>query len=429
MRRALRLLTLAVLAAAISCSRQNAPAPAEQAATRLTLDEVWSLRQARDFFTLRDRLTIARDTTSAAALYARGVVEHGMNHPAESNDALARLRRTGGISDSLVADAWELTMSNDLRLGAYAHGAAIADSLLSGRFALDSLRERDARNTQRIFHALAGIPPTTATSSGASLVTLVGGDIPVHVGDSARAYGFDTGANLSVLMRSEAAALGLRVIPAGIDVGSSTAHRVTADLAVAPRLRIGRMEFHDVVFLVMDDAMLTFPGGFRIPGIIGFPVIERMGEIRLTGRKSLAVPATIPVRTQGNLALDELTLLTPVKWEGRPLLCRLDTGAGSSEVYDRFYRKYRPLIDSTTTTAQRRIGGAGGIQLLPVRVAPRAQLAVGDTTVTLTSLDVVTISLVRDEKENYLDCNLGHDVFDQFAELVVNFRDMAVLLQ
>ena len=429
MRNALRLLALAVLAVAISCSRQQGPSPAKEARARLSLDEVWQLRQARDFFTLRDRLTLARDTTSVAALYARGVVEHGMNHPGESNEALARLRRAGGISDSLLADAWELTISNDLRLGDYAHGAVIADSLLSGRFALDSLREFDARNTRRIFHALAGVPPTTATSRGASLVTLVNGDIPVVIGDSSRAYGFDTGANLSVLMRSEAVALGLRVIPAGIDVGSSTSHRVTADLAVAPRLRIGAMEFRNVVFLVLDDAMLTFPGGFRIPGIIGFPVIERMGEIRLTGRKSLAVPATVPARTQANLALDELTLLTPAQWEGRPLLCRLDTGAGSTEIYDRFYRKYQTVIDASTTTAQRKVGGAGGIQLLSVRVVPRARLAVGDTTVTLKSLDVVTESLVRDEKENYLDCNLGHDVFDQFAELVVNFRDMAVLLQ
>lgn len=423
MRRIL-LLALALVVVA-SCSQRVAPGPAG----RLTLDEVSRLRQTRDYFTLRDRVELTGDTTSTAGLYARGIVEHAMNRPAESNAALARLRLAPGISDSLLADAWELTMSNDLRLGAYAAGAAVADSLLSGRFVLDSLRELDARNTQRIFHALATVPPTTMTSSGASHVAFENGDIPVVIGDSARAYGFDTGANLSVLVRSEAAALGLRVIPAGIDVGSSTAKRVTADLAVADRVRIGAMEFQNVVFLVMDDALLTFPGGFRIRGIVGFPVIELMGEIHLSGRKSLAVPATVPVRSQGNLLLDELTLLTPAEWEGRTLRCRLDTGAGATEVYEPVYRRYRAAIDSVTTTAQRKVGGAGGIQVLPVRVVPDARLRVADAVATVKALDIVTQSIVRDEKENYLDCNLGHDVFDQFAEMIVNFRDMAVVLR
>ena len=421
-----RILLLALALVVVgSCARQAAVPPA----ARLTLDEVSRLRETRDYFTLRDRVTLTGDTTSTAGLYARGIVEHAMNRPAESNAALARLRRSPGISDSLLADTWELTMSNDLRLGAYAAGAAVADSLLSGRFLLDSLREFDARNTQRIFHALAAVPPTTMTSSGASRVAFENGDVPVLVGDSARAWGFDTGANLSVVVRSEAAALGLRVIPAGIEVGSSTAKRVTADLAVADRVRIGSMEFRNVVFLVMDDALLTFPGGYRIRGIVGFPVIELMGEIHLSGRKSLAVPATIPARSQGNLLLDELTLLTPAEWEGRTLRCRLDTGAGASEVYEPVYRRYRAAIDSTTTTAQRKIGGAGGIQVLPVRVVPDARLHVADAVATIKSLDVVTQSIVRDEKENYLDCNLGHDVFDQFAEMIVNFRDMAVLLR
>lgn len=422
--RRLFLLALALVVVA-SCARQTATPPA----ARLTLDEVSRLRRTRDYFTLRDRLALTGDTTSTAGLYARGIVEHAMNRPAESNAMLARLRRAPGVSDSLLADAWELTMANDLRLGAYAHGAAVADSLLAGRWVLDSLRELDARNTQRIFHALVGVPATTMVATGASHVVLENGDLPVVVNDSARAYAFDTGANLSVLVRSEATALGLRVIPAGLDVGSSTSKRVTADLAVADRVRIGAMEFHDVVFLVMDDALLTFPGGFRIRGIIGFPVIELMGEIRLGGRRTLSVPAAIPVRTQGNLLLDELTLLTPAEWEGRALRCRLDTGAGSTEIYEPVYRRYRAAIDSSTTSAQRKVGGAGGVQVLPVRVVPNAKLEVAGTVATVKTLDVVTQSLVRDEKENYLDCNLGHDVFDQFAEMIVNFRDMAVVLR
>lgn len=418
------LLGVASIAAACTPRAATAPAPAE-----LTLAEVARLRHARSYFTLRDRLAQARDAGAPAALYARAIVEHAMNRPASSNAALARLRRRAPLSDSVAADAWELEISNDMRLADYAAGARATDSLLGGRFLLDSLRAFDVRNTQRIFHALAGTPAQGMAADGPTELKLRDGRVPMIVGDSARDYVFDTGANLSTIMRSEAVALGMRIVPAGIDVGSSTAVRVTADLAIADSVRIGAMHFHDVVFLVLDDALLTFPDGFRIPGIIGFPVIEQMGEIRMKGRSLLSVPAAPPRRPQGNLLLDELTLLTPVQWEGRPLLCRLDTGAGHTQVYERFYRRFREAIDAASDTGTRQFGGAGGIVKTPVRIARDARLVAGDTAATLKALDVLIHSIARDESEDYLDCNLGHDVFDQFDEMIVNFRDMAWLLR
>ena len=110
-------------------------------------------------------------------------------------------------------------------------------------------------------------------------------------------------------------------------------------------------------------------------------------------------------------------------------LCRLDTGAGRTQVYEPFYRRYRPAIDSASDTATRKMGSAGGVELTAVRVAHNVRLAVGDTAASLPTLDVLVNSIARDESSNYLDCNLGHDVFDQFGETIVNFRDTAFLLR
>ena len=395
----------------------------------LAIGEVMRLRRSRDYFALRERLAATHGDSAPATLLARGIVEHAMNHPAASNDALRRLRGSAPLDDSVLTAVWEIESSNDLRLADYAAGAAIADSMVSGRVALDSLRLFDARNQQRLLHSLVGTPPQAMTARGPSVVPITEGRIPVVVNGSRRQYVFDTGANLSTIMRSEAANLGLRIIPTGLDVGTATATRITADLGVADSVRIGAMEFRHVVFLVLDDALLTFPGNFRIPGIIGFPVIERMGEIRLQGRATLAVPATPPARPQGNLLLDELTLLTPARWEGRRLLCRLDTGAGRSQLYEPFYRRFRGEIDARSLPAERARGGAGGLERTPVRVLSNVPLAVGDTVASLRKLDVLVRSIARDERENFLDCNLGHDVFDAFGETIVNFRDMAFLLR
>jgi hypothetical protein len=320
-------------------------------------------------------------------------------------------------------------MENRLRLFEYSAGLAAAEAVLASPARLDTEAVKDARNTARVFRALAGVPAQTVRIAGSSTVPMTHGFIPVTIGDSLRQYGFDTGANLSTIMRSEAAALGLRVLPAGIDVGSSTERRVTADLAVADRVSIGAMEFRNVVFLVLDDQLLTFPGGFRIPGLIGFPVIEQMAEVHLKGTTQLYVPADPPRRMQGNLALAGLTLLTPVRWEGRPMLCRLDTGADRTRVYERFHRRYQPLIDARSQPAERGLGGAGGVSRTPVRVLDDVRLAVGDTVVPLKTLDVLLRPVVQSERDDYLDCNLGHDVFDSFAETIVNFRDMAFVLR
>jgi len=65
----------------------------------------------------------------------------------------------------------------------------------------------------------------------------------------------DTGANHSTLIRSEAKRLNLKVLPAGIELG--TGAKLTADAAVAPLLKIGNLEYHHVAFLVVPDAAFT----------------------------------------------------------------------------------------------------------------------------------------------------------------------------
>ena len=106
------------------------------------------------------------------------------------------------------------------------------------------------------------------------------------------------------------------------------------------------MHYRQVVFLVLDDSLLTFPGGFQIPGLIGFPVIEQMIEVRFSRDGQLSVPETAPPRAQRNLALDELTPLVRIRAHDAPLLCRLDTGAGTTEFYEPFYRRFQMWIET-----------------------------------------------------------------------------------
>jgi Aspartyl protease len=414
------------LLAAAACGH---PSQSWGARAALGWAEILAFKESHDYFALRDRLEAARQDSSPPARFGRALTRHAFNQPAASNAIIDDLLGRRSLPDSLVVDLRQLAMDNDLRLFRYRAGLDVADALLADTASLDSASLREARNTRRMFAALAVVPAQTVEIRGTSVVRFRQGRVPVTIGDSLRDYVFDTGANLSTIMRSEAEALGLSIHRAGIEVGTSTDRKVEADLGVADRVNIGAMTFHHVVFLVLEDRLLTFPGGFRIPGIIGFPVIEQMGEIRVSGNDSLVVPADPPPRDQRNLALTGLTMLTRASWDGDTLLCRVDTGADATQLYEPFYRRRRVRIDGLSQARTVRFGGAGGIREIPARRVRSVSLAVGDTTVGLDAVDVLTRSVVSNERANYLDCNLGHDVFDRFSAFVVSFRHMAFLLQ
>ena len=422
----LKLFAVILCACATNCARTSVTS---HPTSHLTWEEVLRLRRTRDYFALRDRLAADGDSTTMLARFARALVQHAFNAPAESNATIRALFANANLTDSLATELRRVELSNDLRLFQYAAGLAVADTLVANSEGLDSATVRDVRNTQRVFRVLATTAPQTVQIRGPTELRLEHGRVPVQVNDSLRSYAFDTGANLSTLMRSEAVSLGLRILPAGIELGTSTDRRVTADLAVADRLTIGAVHYRQVVFLVLDDSLLTFPDGFRISGLIGFPVIEQMGEVRFGRDGQLSVPETAPPRAQRNLALDELTPLIPIRVHDAPLLCRLDTGAGTTEFYEPFYRRFQTWIDTTARHATRRMGSAGGIGEMEVRILPFIRLSLGDTVATLDSVPVLSQSIVANAADNYLGCNIGRDVLNAFSGYVLNFRDMAFVLR
>lgn len=393
----------------------------------LTQAEVDSLTRARDFFALRDRLRNTEPTP--VQRYALALLAQALNQPAASNRHSAAALSTGLLTDSARFRLREQMLVNHLRLGAYREGAALADSLTrEPQPAATEKSVADVANVGRILHALAGTPPQQVIRRGAIRIPFRQGRIPVELNRQSRNYIFDTGANLSTIMHSEAVALGLDIRPAGIRVGTSTDVMVTADIGVARQLTIGDMEFGNVVFLVMPDSLLTF-GDVRIDGIIGFPVIAEMGEVRLRPAGELEVPAQVPARTQANLVLSGLTPLSVVRWRQHRLLCRIDTGANTTDFYLPFYQRFAAVLNAEGTRADRRVGGAGGVRTLPVVQLSNVALEVGDTTAQLARVDVLTRTIVEAGAQDYLDCNVGQDVFSQFAEYVFNFRDMSFLLQ
>jgi len=199
-------------------------------------------------------------------------------------------------------------------------------------------------------------------------------------------------------------------------------------VAVAEDVVIGKVSFKNVVFLVFPDEDLSFPGGELIPGLVGFPVVNAMDEIRFRRDDVLEIPSDPPTRTAENLALDDLDPLVRVRYTKDQLLCRLDTGAEKTDFYEPFFRRYQERIEGNGKRVTTASGGVGGFQEFDAYRLSRLVMTIAGAGVTLRKVEVFT-QPIRPPHLNYLDCNVGLDALEQFPAYVLNFRDMALILE
>lgn len=429
-------LTVSVALSSLPVSAQEAPpAAVASAAAQEVPAELARLYEREDYFTLRERLGAPGPNEPPGMRVLRAAVADAFNDPRRSSELLrpvlgAEDGATVMIPDSLRFEARRIRLRNLLRMHRYAEAREVSDRLLEAPPAfVDSVELADLRNTHRLTGALADVPPQRTTARGATILRPDDrGRVRVTVGDSVRDYALDTGANISVLIRSEAEALGLRIREADLDLGSSTDLRIRADLAVADRVSLGGLELRNVVFLVVPDEVFTF-GDFVIRGLVGFSIAEAAGELRFRSDGTIEIPVEVPLREEHNLALDGLTSLLRVKWEGEQLVCVLDTGANRSVFYEPFYRAHREWVESAGTPDTMRVGGAGGVRELSAYLLEDVTLRIGGESVTLPEIHVHTGSLERRPEDDTRDCNVGQDVLSRFDGYVLNFRSMSLLLR
>lgn len=389
--------------------------------------DLMTLYEKRDYFELRSRLDTLPDLSGPQVVLLRAAVAHAFNDPNRSNRHLEELGEDApGLPDSLRVDAHEIRVQNHIRL--YEYGAALeATRELLALPAADSSTRENASNFARALEALADAPPQRVASRAASRIERRPDTrVTVKIGDSTRGYVLDTGANLSTMMRSEADSLGLRVREAGVEVGTSTGSKVEADVTIAPRVEIGEVLLENVVFLVVPDELLTF-GSFRIPGIIGFPVLDALGEVEFLRGGVIRIPEEVPTREMRNLALDFLTPLVEVNVLGFDAVCEFDTGANTTTLHLPFFERHRERIEAAGKMDTVRFAGAGGERRIPAWVLEDLRVAFGDTAQTLSRVAAYTESVATAGDEHPADCRLGLDALAGFDGYLLNLRSMSFL--
>lgn len=389
---------------------------------------LWTSYRQHDFFALRDELPAVRSGDDDQTAFLRAASLSAFAKTMSSVGILTRLLSHPPQSRALEIDARELLMLNRRTLFEYAAALQAIAPLVEHAAAAGDARIAELRNRARLLRTIADVPrQTVSLGAGAPMALDAGGRLGVSVNDRPVRMALDTGANFSVVSRSTARALGLRIRTANYAIGSSMGGSAQADATVVDLGFADGTRVADVIFLVLPDAALKMSNGGAATGLIGFPVIAALGAVAYgPGRTvSFAAPAS------GDGAAAELALarndpLLLVSYRHREFPCRLDTGSGRSVFYAPFLqafgndfaaarRRFMRVEDATGMHTR----AAYGVSALDISLAGR-MLRLADATVLKAPL--------RGVANPDLYCNIGRDILGRFSSYTVDFRRMTLTL-
>ncbi len=206
----------------------------------------------------------------------------------------------------------------------------------------------------------------------------------------------DTGTGISAMSQTTAKALGVRMLTHKAVLSSATSHALESTVAIADTVKLGPVTLHNVVFLVVDDAVLA-PLGMdkRVDVIVGMQALAALGRVTFHDDKPGADPVQhslilAPSRWTGhagNLRIEALSPYVQVRTNGDLLTFFVDGGARKSSFDKRYAREFADRIVNlerkTTKTA-----GAGGVEERQSAIFPTMDFTIDGKTVTLKDVSV-----------------------------------------
>lgn len=365
--------------------------------------------------------------------YFSGLLANRVGQIAESiqllNKALPAIRES---RPDRAAIALQALADDYTKVFQYGDAARVYDDLLThfpDQLKGEQLPHR--KDDAKLAQILRDAPAQTLTWNGAASLKaernpLNSWNVELTVNGVQGPWLLDTGANFSVVTKSFAERLGLKLLEgtsqtqAGI-TGIENPLRV----ALLPTLEMGGATLHNVVVLVLEDANLKISLGkesYQINGIIGYPVFQALGTV--TFRHDGEFEAGHQAQAAGKGArmfMKELTPIIQCEVEGKELPFSFDTGASDTDLFlrylEQFHNESRTWKKGKTISA-----GAGGVVKLKIYMQPELKLGIGDKVVTLKKVTIHRSATGTDLGDLY--GNLGQDVVANCESFTLDFVGM-----
>ncbi len=418
MRRRFLLSALIVLFAAVCVNAQD-------------FGTAYKLYKDRNYFALRDAIPKIRFEEKWQKSFLQALSDNVFSGFKNSNALINKLLKEnpGDIADSLAAELYKAKAVNCVNLYEY-KDALECEKLLLGKYRnyLDEDEKDDSGDDLNLWEAVTDALPQTTVRNGEIKIQMERDianlwNIPVSINGTDYKFIFDTGANFSVIVESEAKKLGLKLVDTKLKVGTVTGKKVDSKVAVCPVMKIKDVTVNNAVFLVLPDEALTF-GFYKIYGILGNPVIRSFEEITVNKDNLLTIPAAPKKSETQNLAFHGFTPVVQMFLGADTLRFTFDSGAMATILYKPYFELYRKDIEGKLELKDIQLGGAGGIEKIKGYYIPEVKLSVNGKTGTIKKVSL--LSEFSKNKDKYFHGNLGQDFFGNFNEMTFNFVDMFV---
>lgn len=395
---------------------------------QLIMEQIKTAHEQQNHFRM---LTLIEQNTQLQDLhtyqYYKAKAHNLINHLSESNCEIDKLISSGYLSDSVTSEILQIKLDNHLKLFEYSEALETTKKILRTYHSFCSKEDLTAlNNEQNMYVALKDVPVQEIVKKKDERLEIhldKAGLKNIRVGKNGTSFIFDTGANISAITESSARKLGIRKMRKRIDITALTGKKTKAELGVADSLKIGNILIKNVVFLIFKDTDLAFPQiGYQINGIIGYPIISAMQEVTIK-KNCILIPQHPSLHEKPNMVMDHLTPVVMVQYENDTLCCSFDTGATHTNLYASFYQKYQKQLLTKGKQDTIRIGGAGGIKMIPSFCADSLLLKIGDSSTSIKKVGIYMHDLKN--KEHYYG-NIGNDFINQFDEMTINFGTMHI---
>ena len=419
------LFMITFLTAVLGCSQKETNPLVDQ--------KLNNLLERKEYFKLKEALAKSENQlTEDRVLFYTIFLNKAFGEREKSNNEIAVLfeKYPETLNDTTKLKLLDVQASNYLYLYQYKKAAGIYKDILTNYSTiLDSADVVNYKNVENLFGTFAEIEPQKIHKQRDVLLNSYRNKFnhlmtPIQVDSIKEDFIFDTGANLSTVSESQAKKMNLTLFEQSVEIGSSTLNEIQSKLAVADSLYVGEILFENVLFLVMPDEQLTFPEiDYSIKGILGFPVIQQLGEVHLKKDGKLFIPKTVSKKADQNMFLEGLNPVVEVLSENDTLLFTFDTGAAHSELSYKFFNEHKKDIEKKGELQTNERGGAGGIVTVNEYALMNFPFTIGKHK---TSLDKIPVTLEEYGFNKYFDGNLGQDIFIKFNSLIINFEYMYI---
>jgi len=398
-----------------------------------TDQKLYKLIECKDIFALKDQYARNQSKLSEARkIYYEVYLSRAFGQNEKSNQGIDILfqKYPDKFNEVETLKLLEVRADNFLHCHEYQKASAVYGAVVMNYSQLlDSSGIESYRNVQNLFGALAEVAPQKMHKSKEVLLPSYRNAFnhmmtPVSVNGMKEEFIFDTGADLSTISESQAIKMQIKMIDQSASINSSTQNIVQSKLAVADSFYVGDILFENVVFIVMPDAQLTFPEiDYTIKGIIGFPVIDQMGEVHLLKNGNIFIPKEVAKQQEQNMFFEGLTPVVRLRSNKSALLFTFDTGARSSELSLKYFNEHKLQVKRKGELQKNQRGGAGGIVEVTEYMLTDFPLAIGTQQL---CLEKIPVTMEQYWFNAYFDGNLGQDVFMKFNSLIINFEHMYI---